>query len=635
MHSGAQRGGKPGVTCHHQGQPPHAADPRQVAPQLEPVRRGVVTQHNARHSARQAGGGGAGIRQTTLVREQPQGGQPGAAMHLPSPAQQPPIHAPRAFRVIVVAGSCWEDQTLGAMSKRKHQVDAAYRQVHQLHAAGRLAEAEAGYRQILAAFPRHADSLHMLGVLALQTGHSAAALAMVDQAIVQAPSVAIYHVNRASALLALQRPAEAEAACRHALRLKRNSAEAYQTLGHALSDQGQPRPAIEAYQEALRLNPALPDLHNNLGLALHEASRLQEAVEFLRTALRNAPHDVAAAGNLAGVLKDLGRLPDAEALYRELIRRNPADAVARYNLGVMLLVAGRHEEAWPEWEWRFRADPALARRFDGPFWAGEPLAGRTLVVHAEQGMGDMLQFSRYVPLLPRDGRVVLEAHPPLVSLLRQLSGVDEVIGTGAPLPPHDLRVPIMSLPLALGLTRPADIPADVPYLRADPAKAAYWRQRLEAEPGRGLRVGVAWAGNAERMRMDRRRSVSWQAMAPLQDVPGVQLVSLQKGEAASQLPPGAIPDWTDQLADFSDTAALIEALDLIIAVDTAVIHLAGVMGKPVWLLNRFDTCWRWELGQDGTRWYPTLRQFRQSEPGGWDDVITRVKQALVELAQAR
>jgi tetratricopeptide (TPR) repeat protein len=512
------------------------------------------------------------------------------------------------------------------MSKRKHQIDAAFQQSQRLHASGRLAEAEHGYRQILAAAPLHADTLHLLGVLALQTGHPAPALRYIDQAIAQKPSAAMYHVNRANALLALQRSEAAEAACREALRLKRNTPEAYQTLGHALSDLGRPDAAAAVYREALRLNPSLPDLHNNLGLALQEASRLDDAVEALTRAVQAAPHDPGAVGNLAGVLKDNGRLQEAEALYRDLLRRDPADALAHYNISVMLLLAGRFAEAWPEWEWRFRADPVLARRFTQPVWAGGPLHGRTLLVHAEQGMGDMVQFCRYVPLLPRDGRIVLEVHRPLVGLLRQLEGVADVIGIGDPLPAHDLRCPMMSLPLALGLTEASDIPSAVPYLHADPERVAGWHRRLAVLSGK--RVGVVWAGNAERLKMDRRRSVALDVLSPLAQVTGISLVSLQKGPAAAQRMDGAMTDWTDELRDFQDTAALVAALDLVIGVDTAVVHVAGALGKPVWLLNRFDTCWRWERGCDDSRWYPTLRQFRQTTPGRWDDVVDRVRSAL-------
>lgn len=513
------------------------------------------------------------------------------------------------------------------MSRRKHQIEAASQQVQRLHAAGRLAEAEQGYRQILAADPQHADSLHGLGVIALQTGHPGPALAYLERAIATKPSVALYHVNRAGALLALGRAAEAEAECRTALRLKRNSGEAYQGLGHALADLGRPLEAIAAYQEAVRLAPTLPGLRDSLGLALHDASRLEDAATELRAALAASPQDPAVAGNLAGVLKDLGRLEEAEALYRDLLRRDPQDPRAHYNLGLLLLVAGRFPEAWPEWEWRFRADPALAQRFQAPVWTGGPLEGRTLLVHAEQGMGDMLQFARYLPLLPRDGRIVLEVHPPLVRLLGQVPNVDAVLAIGEALPAHDLRLPMMSLPLALGLTGAGDIPATVPYLAADPARVAAWRSRLDALPGR--RIGVVWAGNPERMRMDRRRSLPAAALAPLAAIPGVSLVSLQKGPAAAEAAEaGVAADWTRELTDFTDTAALVAALDLVIGVDTAVIHLAGALARPVWLLNRFDTCWRWERGCADSRWYPTLRQFRQATPGDWTSVVAEAAAAL-------
>ncbi|MBN8902855.1 MAG: hypothetical protein J0H57_17645, partial [Rhodospirillales bacterium] len=275
----------------------------------------------------------------------------------------------------------------------------------------------------------------------------------------------------------------------------------------------------------------------------------------------------------------------------------------------------------------FRADPTLAERRGAPLWTGEPLAGRTLPVHAEQGMGDMVQFARYLPHLPRDGHVILEVHPPLVRLLRQMPGVDAVLGIGEALPAYDLRIPMMSLPLALGLTGAEDVSATIPYLRADPDRSAAWRARPDALPGR--RVGVVWAGNPERMRMDRRRSVPAALLAPLAAIPGVSLVSLQKGPAAADAgAAGVAVDWTEELTDFTDTAALIAALDLVIGVDTAVIHVAGALGRPVWLLNRFDTCWRWERNCTDSRWYPTLRQFRQATPGDWSAVVAEVAAAL-------
>ena len=510
------------------------------------------------------------------------------------------------------------------MSKRSQALDDAHRRATALHAAGRLAEAKQRYRQILAAAPDHAATSHMLGVLALQTGHPADALRALDAALAADPRPALVHANRANALLALNRPAEAEAACREALRRKPTAAEPWASLGHALSDQGRATEAIAAYQRALVLNPRLPELHTGLGMALHDAARLAEAEAAFAEAARRAPGDPIAAGNLAGVLKDRGRLAEAEAAYRAILARHPDDAGAHLNLGILLLLTGRYAAAWPEWDWRFRAE-ATARPLPGRRWTGEALAGRTLLVAAEQGMGDLIHFARFLPLLPRDGRVVLEAHPPLTRLLGTLQGVDMIVPLGNALPPAELHCPIMSLPRYLPLAaRPEQ--ATAPYLSADPAAVAAWRTRLAALPGR--RVGLAWAGNPGRVRMDRRRSIPPALLAPLGAVPGVSFVSLQKPlpEHAPEAP--ALFDPAAGLGDFADTAALIMALDLVIAVDTAVAHLAGALGRPVWLLNRFDTDWRWGLGHDDSAWYPSLRQFRQPRPGDWPAVVAAVAAAL-------
>ena len=544
------------------------------------------------------------------------------------------------------------------MSKRKHQIEAYFRQGQQLHAAGRLGEADQVYRQVLAAVPDHADSLHMLGVVALQAGQPETALHWFDRAIAVRPpaagsaahsaaqtAAAVYHVHRAHALLALGRPGDALAACQRALQLRRNSAEASFAMGHALSDLGRPEDAIAAYRTALRQNPALPDLANSLALALREANKLEDAAGVLQAGLDRNPADELARENLASLQKDLGRLDTAEALYRDLLRRHPDNPMTHYNLGVLLLLAGRFAEAWPEWDWRFQADASLARPMAGPLWQGEPLDGRTLLVYAEQGLGDMLQFCRYLPLLPQGARVVLEVHAPLVRLLGQLPNIAAVTPIGTVPPPCDLRCPMLSLPRLLGTRTEADIPAQTPYLFADPALVARWRQRTAPLPG--VRVGIVWAGNPARARMDRHRSIPAAWLAGLNSIPGISLVSLQVGTAAAELHgtgltetgltetglaetglAGAVHDWTAELGDFAETAALIETLDLVIGVDTAVVHLAGALGKPVWLLNRFDTCWRWLLGRDDSPWYPTLRQFRQPRPGDWATVIERLRAAL-------
>jgi tetratricopeptide (TPR) repeat protein len=307
------------------------------------------------------------------------------------------------------------------MSKRKHQTEAYFRHGQQLLAAGRLAEAEQLYRQLLAAAPDHADSLDMLGVVALQAGKPGAALDWFDRAIALHPSaptlhpspsagpsaspiVALYYVHRAHALLALGQPDDALAACQRALQVRRNCAEASFAMGHALSDLGRPQEAIAAYQTAQRQNARLPDLDNSLALALLEANRLDEAARTLDAVVRRAPGDTQARNNLAGVLRELGRLDAAEAMYRAAIRQAPDDALLHENLAIVLLLAGRLAEGWAESEWRWRGRPALAMGFAQPRWEGEKLNGRTLLVHAEQGIGSNIQFCRYVTLIPVGGR---------------------------------------------------------------------------------------------------------------------------------------------------------------------------------------------------------------------------------------
>ena len=520
------------------------------------------------------------------------------------------------------------------MSKRKYQLDALFQQGARLHGAGRMAEAEQVYRQVLSMEPLHADTLHMLGVLALQAGHPAAAADLIGQAIAVRSSEPMYHVNRAHARLALGQAEAAAADARAAIQIRRNCAEAYQVLGHALVDLGQADAALEAYRAARQRKVALPGIDNDLGLALCEANRLTEAVGHLEAAVRQMPGDPQARNNLGGVLRELGRLEAAESMYRQAIRLTPEDPTLHVNLAIVLLLAGRLREGWAEWEWRWRARPEMAMGFNQPRWEGEPLNGRTLLVHAEQGLGSNIQFCRYVNLIPPGGKLVLAVQPSLLRLMSSLGGGATVVAIGDNLPKADLRCPMLSLPRVLGTNQVADIPATTPYLRADPDAVARWQRR--AASLRGLRVGLVWAGNPEDARMDRRRSMALAALAPLADLPGVSLVSLQVGRVA-QAPPesplgGAVHDWTAELGDFAETAALIEALDLVISVDTAVVHLAGALGKPVWLLNRFDTCWRWLLGRDDSPWYPTLRQFRQTAPGQWDDVVARVCTALTDMA---
>lgn len=530
---------------------------------------------------------------------------------------------------VAVSGFHW-----GGIGHSRHETELHFQQGRRLHDNGQLAEAERVFRETLAVDPEHAESMHRLGVIAMQTGKMDSALASFDQAIRRKRLNAIFHVHRAHALLALRRSADALDAARQALRLKPQMAEGSFVLGHALSDLNRAAEAVAAYRDALRRDPRLPDLRNALALALWEANRPTEAIATLREAARHDPTDTATKQNLVGMLKDSGLLTEAEALARDILRRRPDDAVTHFNLALTLFLAERFDDAWPEWAWRFRADPLIAMPFADREWGGEPPDGRILLVHAEQGMGDAIQFCRYLDRIPAGTEVVLQVHRPLVRLLSNHPNVAQTIALDDAVPHYDLRVPIMSLPLALGATGPADAAMTAPYITADGTQTAKWRALL---PDRqALRVGLVWAGNPERARMDRRRSVPLALLGPLLDVPGVSFISLQKGAAAADLAlvpfGGKIYDASEVLDDFADTAALIAELDLVIAADTAVAHLAGAMGKPIWLLNRADTCWRWGLGRTDSVWYPALRQFRQETAGNWSSAIAQAAKALPAFA---
>jgi len=505
-----------------------------------------------------------------------------------------------------------------------------------LAAQGRHDEAVATYRKALKLQANYPDACNNLGLAYKALGRLAEAEARFRAALTFKPDFAEAHGNLGLVLAAQGRGADAEASYRAALRLRPTHREALNNLGVLLSDRGEWSQAEGVLRDAVRLDPEAPDAYRNLGAALTHLKRASEAEPMLRLATRLAPDAPEAHFNLGAALHDLRRLGEADTAYREALRLRPDFADAHNNRAYSLLLAGRYAEGWREYEWRWRTKHMAGgvRGFAAPQWMGEPLDGRTLLLHAEQGLGDTLQFCRYASLITGAGRLVLEVQPPLKRLMGSLRGGVGVMAQGESLPAFDLHCPLMSLPLALGAVQEA-IPATIPYLAADPSDAARWRQRLAglAAP----RVGLVWAGNShlgfpEFAAVDARRSVALAAMAPLAEIPGVSFVSLQKGPPSRQAaePPAgmALIDFTAELDDFAATAALIDSLDLLISVDTSVAHLAGAMGKPVWVLNRYDTCWRWLLSRNDSPWYPTVRLFRQPAPGDWDSVMRSVANAL-------
>ena len=407
-----------------------------------------------------------------------------------------------------------------------------------------------------------------------------------------------------------------------------------------LWDQGRRAEAIEAFTALQSHQPDNTDIAMRLGIALMQVGRMVDAVRMLEPAAAGADaahpvHDW--LGRALGTVLWHEHGPDAIAGLRERMAADPTDPARHTALAFALLSCGQFDEAWPHYARRWLRMPNAHRAPAEPLLRPDPASwrGRRVLLFAEQGLGDALQFMRYAPMAMAQGaEVSLEVYPPLRRLAGSLSSHPRVLAVGDAVPPHDVAVPLMHLPWAFGSTL-ASIPAGLPYLHAEPCAVAAWRTRLDALPGR--KVGLVWSGdprpdNDMAFRVDRRRSVGLAALAPLASVPGVTFISLQKGAPAAQAatpPPGMVlHDWTGELNDFADTAALMAALDLVISADTAPLHLAGALGRPVWLLDRYDSCWRWLRERDDSPWYPTLRRFRQAAPGEWAGVVEQVALAL-------
>lgn len=508
-----------------------------------------------------------------------------------------------------------------------------------LHQSGRLFEAESLYNQVLALQPDHFDALHLLGVISHQRGDHAEAVRLIVRALTQKPDDALAVHNLGSALATLGHPVEALASFSHAIAMRPDYAESYVYRANVLRELGRNEEAVESYDRALMLRPDVAEAYCGRGHSLTNLRRFDEAIRSHDQALKLDPHLAEAHCGRGVACAELGQIEEALAGFVRARELRPNYAEAHVNEAMYRLLLGDFERGWEEYEWRWTTSQLRShkRDFAQPLWRGaEDVTGKTVLLHAEQGLGDTIQFARYAPLLAaRGARVILEVQAPLHALMTTMSGAAQVIAAGDPLPDFDLQCPLLSLPLAFR-TRLDTIPCDIPYLSAPADKVAAWRNRLgeRTKP----RIGLVWAGNPRKElpnvnRIDRERSVALDQLAPLFEVEVCSFYSLQKGDdAVKQLRDGAwrgrVVDFTDDLHDFSDTAALIENLDLVIAVDTSVLHLAGALGKPVWLMNRFNNCWRWLRERDDTPWYPSLRQFRQDATHDWNRVIARVAAAL-------
>ena len=539
-----------------------------------------------------------------------------------------------------------------------------------LHRAGAYANALKLYNHILDAAPDTAPIQHLSGLALAQSGRTAEGLVRLRRACALAPDDPVLRLGLGEVALAAGANVEAEA---HLLAAQARSpddprigaalARLRLAQGIAANLRGDLMSAAQAYGDAMRFDPHQVDAASNLAALCNGEGHWQEAEALSRAAVSIAPGHVAAWTNLGNSLhrqsrheeaadafglalaRDgdaadaatglglsllaMGRVDDAVIAQRAAVATNPACPVAHLNLAYCLLAAGQFAEGWTEFEWRGLASATSAQAVTGPVWRGEPLYGRRILVQAEGGLGDILQFARFVPrLVQRGGQVIVQTHKPLTKLFARLPCI-EIAEIGSEMPRFDLSVKLLSLPRLFATTL-ATIPPPVP-LRVDPARIAAWRKRILGNAPGGFVVGLVWAGAPRagvvaQAEMNSRRSMKLARLAPVSSIAGVRLVSLQEGVAGAEIAQTGLPifDAMPEMMDFADTAALTAACDLVISVDTAMVHLAGSLDVPVWVMDRYDGCWRWGKAVEVSPWYPTLRLFRQDAPGDWDGVVGRI-----------
>ena len=501
-------------------------------------------------------------------------------------------------------------------------------------------EAIGCFQRTLALAPDFTDAHVNLGIAYYEQKSIEQAIACYRRAVSWRPTgrtpstTSAWHVRKSSA------SEEAIGWYRRALAVRPDFAEAYNNLGHALQELGELEAAAHAFGQALFHRPDYADAHYNLGCLRHLQQRPAEAIEFYAKALCQCPDHHKACNNTGKAYQDLGRIEHAIAWYQKALSLNPDYAEARFNLSTLQLLNGEFVEGWTNYEARWLKGDwqrFYPRRLPKPAWDGRPLEGKTILVHSEQGLGDMLQFARYLPMVKaRGGRVVFETRAALIDLFRGWECLDAVMPItppGADLKVEfDVYAPLLSLPRIFN-TDLNSIPRSVPYVDADPERSLSWAPRIR---GDGLRVGLVWAGTAT----DPRRATPLAWFAPWSAIPGVRLFGLQKGPAADLLeregpPPGmAIDNLGGEFRDFADTAAAIAHLDLVVSIDTSVAHLAGAMGKPVYLLLPHVPDWRWLLGRVDSPWYPSMRLFRQELPDDWSAPMTAAARRIDTLARS-
>jgi tetratricopeptide (TPR) repeat protein/GT2 family glycosyltransferase len=543
-----------------------------------------------------------------------------------------------------------------------------------LETLGKYEEAVAAYQQAVSSKPDYAEAYHNMAIALQSQKQYVIAVEKCKQAISIKPDYAEAYNTMGYALEQQQQFTGAITNYKQAIQLKPDFAEAYNHIGVILNAQERPNEAIEYYKQALQFDPNYAEVYNNMGIALKAKKQFTEAISCFEEAIRLEPDFAEAYYNMANSLRDETRCIEAienyrhavrlkpdfaeaynhlgvvlnaqggfaesienhEAIenYRRALKLNPDFAEAHWNLSLVLLRTGKLSEGWKEYEWRRNSKLKIItypHSFERPRWDGSCFKDKRLLVHYEQGLGDTIHFVRYLPVVKaRGGTVILEVRKPLYRLLQGFPGIDELVEASFDKKPDvkfDYHISLMDLPKIFGTTLET-IPAEVPYINCCPTKAEYWKNKLT---GADLKVGIVWAGSPSHGN-DQNRSCTLKYFKPLTKIDGVQLYGLQKGQAIEQVEKLAdemtLTNLGIEFEDFTDTAAVIENLDLVISVDTSVLHLAGAMGKPVWALLPFAPEWRWMLNRQDSPWYPTMKLFRQKKWGQWESVFKDVVEEL-------
>lgn len=515
-----------------------------------------------------------------------------------------------------------------------------------LHIAGLAARAQGDLKQAamwlgraVALAPRNADFQNSMGVVLRAMGRRDEAIAAYKRGLAAAPAHMGILGNYANLLIDKDRPKGNRDKAREqdrdaALVLLRTLAKAHPRditswtrLGEALHGAHQLDDAVKAYRNALLLDPGHPDALANLGISHRGLDEVDKGARWYRRALHVDPRNVAVWINYASCLRGLERMDDAMAAIDTAIALDPENGSAHFARSMLLLLLGRLAEGWKEYEWRWRTTILVSRPFPQPRWTGKPFPGKSLFIHTEQGMGDLLNFVRFMPAVKAlGGTVIVEIQPELVRLLDGFPGIDAISERGGPPPPTDLQLPLLDIPSVLGVTL-ENLPQESSYLTAPAAKVEAWRSRLAGD--KAFKVGLVWAGNPDHAN-DKRRSVAAPLMQCLLKIPGTSFYSLQVGGRSGDVKEFGrkVTDLSPELTDWTETAGALMNLDLLITVDTSAAHMAGALGRPVWMLLPVECDFRWLLRREDTPWYPSMRLFRQSNRGDWQEVLQRVKLAL-------